>query len=87
MEVASLQQPPATEAVANTVEPSMDIDMDLDLGPLPEADAIETVRRFTFATHVEFESESNSLCLGRRPATSSSPARRRRRPEHRRSAA
>jgi hypothetical protein len=43
MEVASLQHP-ATESVANTVEPSMDIDMDIDLGPLPEPDAIETVR-------------------------------------------
>lgn len=44
MEVASLEQPPATEPVANTVEPSMDIDMDIDLGPLPDPDAIETVR-------------------------------------------
>jgi hypothetical protein len=44
MEVARLQQAPATEPVANTAEPSMDIDMDIDLGPLPEPDAIETVR-------------------------------------------
>lgn len=38
MEVAALQQPTPT-----TMENSMDIDMDIDLGPLPEADAIEPV--------------------------------------------
>jgi hypothetical protein len=46
MEVAALQQPTPTEPIASTMENSMDIDMDIDLGPLPEADAIETVSLF-----------------------------------------
>ena len=47
MEVeAALQQPTPTEPIASTMENSMDIDMDIDLGPLPEADAIETVSSF-----------------------------------------
>lgn len=82
MEVASLQQAPATEPVANTADASMDIDMDIDLGPLPEADAIETVSA-TFSLR-QAELESNTPCLGSHPAAPS-PARRRCRPAHRRS--
>lgn len=43
MEVAALQQPTPTEPITSTMENSMDIGMDIDIGPLPEADAIETV--------------------------------------------
>jgi hypothetical protein len=40
MEVATLQP---TNPVADNMENSMDIDMDIDLGPFPEAEAIVTV--------------------------------------------
>lgn len=46
MEVTALQQPTPTKPITSTMENSMDIDMDIDLGPLPEADAIETVSLF-----------------------------------------
>lgn len=86
MEVASLQQPPATEPVANTVEPSMDIDMDIDLGPLPEPDAIETVRISLLLCDDKSSLNLMLRCIGLPPAAPS-PARRRCRPAHRRSPA
>lgn len=42
MEVAGVQQPPASNG-DHAMDASMDIDMDLDLGPLPEAEMIESV--------------------------------------------
>jgi len=52
MEVASAQQHSLNNSqyqndpniTSNTMDTTMDIDMDLDLGPLPEPEAIETVR-------------------------------------------
>lgn len=50
MEVASLQQPSLQPQPSNDANPppsavdgSMDIDMDIDLGPIPEPETVETV--------------------------------------------